>query len=724
MGTRLGKYELGQELGRGGFGTIHVARDTELGRDVAIKLLRREHAFKEHVVQRFLQEARAAARINHPGIVTVFESGIAPGGDVYMAMELLAGETLAQRLRSTGRLPPGMAIVLARQMASALAAAHDAGIIHRDLKPANVFLVRDPVVPTGERVKILDFGIAKLVDDFGSNMQTHSMVMLGTPMYMSPEQCKSSAKVDARSDIYALGCMLFEMVGGSTPFGGDSGELIAKHQLVPPPDLRDLAPHAPEPLSLLVASMLAKSPSDRPPTMHAVVDTLDAIVSEPPETLERPASTIAGESQPKPPGRRRRLVVGGAAAAIALGVLTGLVASRHHSSPAARTVDAAQVAVAIDAAQVAPPPADAEDGSRIRMECLQVLADKHWPDAMACADRLAVYAPDDARKLKVQAAMELKSELTFDKLKEAVDRDDQDAARSQLDQIPAESVYRADAEKLLACDAGAERAKGENATKRGQHAAALAAFEEALACRPGDTDLEALAFMASCHLASLPNARAHYAKLPAAKRATLAPICVRNGIKKDQLEPAVAKAEPAASCDPKELEDKGIAAAGAGQNVLALASYERALECKGANPSRLNKLAFMAACQVKSIDKARVYWAKLAPQEQDTLAQMCERSGISRKDLARGCDAKELEDKAIEAAGKGQHQRALDTYEQAMTCSNAIPARLYKLAFMAACQLRSLPKARTYWNKLGANEQATLLQLCLRSGITKDDLDR
>src|SRR6185503_4915495 len=139
-GIRVGKYEVGRKLGQGGFGILYVARDHELGRDIAIKFLRPEHAFKPTVMQRFLQEARAAARINHPGIVTVFESGIVGGtntradGTVYIAMELLAGDTLAQRIASQKRLPTTTAINYTRQLASALGAAHQAGIIHRDLK--------------------------------------------------------------------------------------------------------------------------------------------------------------------------------------------------------------------------------------------------------------------------------------------------------------------------------------------------------------------------------------------------------------------------------------------------------------------------------------------------------------------------------------------------------------------------------------------------------------
>ncbi|HEY1547750.1 MAG TPA: serine/threonine-protein kinase [Kofleriaceae bacterium] len=288
--THIGKYEVGRKLGQGGFGEIYVARDTGLDREIAIKVLRGEHTQRPQLVQRFLQEARAAARINHPGIVTVFECGEIEAHVVYIAMELLAGETLAARIKREP-LPLPTVIALTRQLASALAAAHSAGIVHRDLKPQNVFLVPDAAAVGGLRVKILDFGIAKLTDTLGSSIQTHSMEMMGTPLYMSPEQCKSSATVDARSDIYSLGCILFELAAGRTPFEGDAGELIAKHQLVAPPKLSEAVSGAPPELERLVADMLAKAPGDRPQTMGVIVDALDAMPTS--STLVRIAPRAA-----------------------------------------------------------------------------------------------------------------------------------------------------------------------------------------------------------------------------------------------------------------------------------------------------------------------------------------------------------------------------------------------------------------------------------------------
>ena len=282
-GMMIGKYELGRKLGQGGFGLVFVARDTGLDRDVALKFLHPEHTSSPEILRRFLQEARSAAKIVHPGIVTVFEcgqvagTGTASDGVAFIAMELLHGESLTDRLQRAGRLPVEHAVEITRQVASALEAAHAAGIIHRDLKPDNIFLVRDPAMPGGERVKVLDFGIAKLAQGAAqSGVQTQSMMVFGTPRYMSPEQCRSAAHIDHRSDIYTLGCILYELVVGAPPFTGETGELIAKHQLVAPMTAKSIIGELPDELDALISSMLAKQPGDRPQTMTAVQRALEA----------------------------------------------------------------------------------------------------------------------------------------------------------------------------------------------------------------------------------------------------------------------------------------------------------------------------------------------------------------------------------------------------------------------------------------------------------------
>jgi serine/threonine protein kinase len=266
---KIGKYDLRDKLGRGAFGVVYLARDPSLERDIAIKVLRLRHRTNGDIVQRFLQEARATARIAHPGIVTIYDCGLVEasrGPTAFIAMELLAGESLTKRLARSGRIAPALAIEIVRQVASALEAAHRVDVLHRDLKPDNIYLVPDPAMPSGERVKILDFGLAKLGHDGHTQVQN----VFGTPRYMSPEQCRSSAQVDHRGDIYSLGCILFELVTGEPPFEGNVRQVIDRHRRMSPPRARSIAPECPAALDDLIAGMLAKDPLARPQTMAAV----------------------------------------------------------------------------------------------------------------------------------------------------------------------------------------------------------------------------------------------------------------------------------------------------------------------------------------------------------------------------------------------------------------------------------------------------------------------
>jgi len=266
---RIGKYALYNRLARGAFGVVYTAHDPSLDRSVAIKVLRPSHQANRDVVQRFLQEARATARIAHPGIVTIHDCGLVEtrrGPTAFIAMELLPGESLSHRLARCGPLDPAEACEIVRQVASALEAAHQVDVLHRDLKPDNIFLVPDPAIPSGERVKVLDFGLAKL----GATGHTRLETVFGTPRYMSPEQGRSATQIDHRSDIYSLGCILFELVTGATPFDGDTEQLLESHQRAEPPRAASLAPELWRSIDDLIAAMLAKDPIDRPQTMGAV----------------------------------------------------------------------------------------------------------------------------------------------------------------------------------------------------------------------------------------------------------------------------------------------------------------------------------------------------------------------------------------------------------------------------------------------------------------------
>jgi hypothetical protein len=274
VGTQVGKYTLRRKLGQGGFGAVFAGYDESLEREVALKILNAEHKASDDVMRRFLQEARLAARIGHPGITTVFECAMLPDGVAYIAMELLDGESLAHRLHRAGRMAPSTAMEIARQIASALEAAHKNGIVHRDLKPDNVFLVKDPAVPGGERIKVLDFGIAKLHHQ-STGVHTQTNEVFGTPRYMSPEQCRSSTQIDQRSDIYTLGCILFELLTGRPPFMGQTGELFAQHLMVEAPSVLTIVKETPYHVAELVGRMLAKDVEARPQTMADVQRELE-----------------------------------------------------------------------------------------------------------------------------------------------------------------------------------------------------------------------------------------------------------------------------------------------------------------------------------------------------------------------------------------------------------------------------------------------------------------
>ncbi|CAN5599239.1 hypothetical protein BH11MYX1_BH11MYX1_39980 [soil metagenome] len=269
VGALLGGYRITEELSSGGMGTIYRARHELLGRDAAVKVVRAELTEDPELVDRFFIEARAATAVRHPSITEVFDFGYTPAGEAYLVMEFLEGETLLERLKRVkpAGLPQQEAASIARALALALVAAHGKGIVHRDLKPANIFLVPDPEQPYGVRVKILDFGIAKLVDPSGAPLgRKHTMTgtLIGTPRYMAPEQARSASTIDQRADQYSLGCILYEMLVGEAPFPkGGSGEVIAMHLFgeVTPPSQR--VPELAAGLEVIVMRLLQKAPTDR-----------------------------------------------------------------------------------------------------------------------------------------------------------------------------------------------------------------------------------------------------------------------------------------------------------------------------------------------------------------------------------------------------------------------------------------------------------------------------
>ena len=371
-GTALGEYVIESRIGEGAMGVVFSAVHPTIGKRAAIKVLRTELCEDAQQVERFVDEARVVNQIGHPNIVDIFAFGEMPDGRRYFVMELLKGETLRDRLRR-GRMSIEEAGAVIRPLARALEAAHEAGIVHRDLKPENVFLVK--IREDVPQVKLLDFGVAKLNNSAHRMYKTNAGEVVGTPMYIAPEQARGGAGVGAQADIYALGAIAFELVCGRPPFlAGNTFEMITAHLMETPPVPSSLVAELPPELDDLLLAMLAKDPAARP-SLAEVRQRLGSTDQTPvPRSVHAsrrvvppgvPVAALAAESGPVavPPRRRGSGLVVAAVLVCAIGV--GVVAFAVVRPTGAAPVPAAVPAAVADAGPVAmvsaPPPSVAAD---------------------------------------------------------------------------------------------------------------------------------------------------------------------------------------------------------------------------------------------------------------------------------------------------------------------------------------------------------------------------
>ncbi|GAB4563338.1 MAG: hypothetical protein Tsb0020_12420 [Haliangiales bacterium] len=281
IGEVVGNYRIMDKIATGGMGVVYRAEHTLIGKKAAIKLLKKQFCENRDVIDRFFNEARGTTSVRHSGIVDIYDFGYYQDDRAYIVMEFLEGETLKERLGSGEVvMSPEDAIRIIHNVAGAVGAAHDNGIIHRDLKPDNIFLVPDPDMPGGERVKVLDFGLAKLTEQQSVSMGTQTGIVLGTPTYMAPEQCDGMGNIDHRADQYALGCILYQAVCGRPPFSSQRPfALLQAHQFEQPAAPRSLNATLPAELEQVILALLAKRPDDRYRDMDALRAALDHCVA-------------------------------------------------------------------------------------------------------------------------------------------------------------------------------------------------------------------------------------------------------------------------------------------------------------------------------------------------------------------------------------------------------------------------------------------------------------
>lgn len=442
----LGHYTVVRHLGRGGMGTVYLARDEESGQEVAVKVLPASLARERDIRERFVREARALASLDHPNIVPLVTFA-QEGEDRFLVMKYIAGESLDARVRRVGVLSPEHARKVLRPMIAALGYAHSRGVIHRDIKPSNVLIEGD--LEGDHRIFIVDFGIAKRSE--GDKRLTHTGMLMGTPQYMSPEQI-SGQVVDPRSDLYAAGLVLFEMLAGRPPFDGPHVfEVLRAHVERPVPDVREMrGSEIPDDLLTICRLLLRKRPEDRPRSAAEVAGLLDGTAPLPrllPEDRPSPSSSAAVTPRTLPPVRSpeaitgslevtlddelaikagirpRRAFMGAAAAFVAIVALVTMFLRGGGSSSRDETADS-------DAGTFSDAPHDGATVAVLFVYARDAMAKKDWARARVLLAAILEKEPENAKAIALRDENE--RELTsVEQEEEAARQRVQDAARER-----------------------------------------------------------------------------------------------------------------------------------------------------------------------------------------------------------------------------------------------------------------------------------------------------
>jgi serine/threonine protein kinase len=488
IGTTVGAYRITKQLSEGGMGSVWNATHTVMGKDAVIKFLLPELSNDQAMVRRFFNEATAAASIHDPGIVNVFDVGTLPDGRAFIVMEKLRGHSLSDRLRS-GRMRVEQAAVVLRLLARSLEAAHANGIVHRDLKPDNIFLVPDREVPGGERTKILDFGIAKLGERGATMAATRAGSIFGTPAYMAPEQCSDASTVDPRADLYALGCIAYEMLSGTPPFGQGGLDVLAAHLRDEPLPLAQRLPGIHPGFAGVIHRLLRKEPNERYASAGELVNAIDALRLPPPGIADGatiaasvpphgPTTPVPGgppppsyppsypPSQPPtggsyPPPQSASYPPPAAASyppVTTHGAASGMVVAAAPRKPrwwlgvVGGLVVAGGIAVAVIATSGGGSSAAGGPVAENLLLAQTAMRDERWDDALMASMKVLAAEPThlEATELSERSKLESSHSVAFRKMQKSSTTNDYPALVAAYQQIAADSVYHARATELRA----------------------------------------------------------------------------------------------------------------------------------------------------------------------------------------------------------------------------------------------------------------------------------